>query len=142
MIIPHWPIYTGPNKDFSGSIERTKNILSQLNQPQNRISNVIHITGTKGKGSTALYISNILLSCGYKVNTYTSPHIFECNERLLINGNMVSDEELLEATEAVRFVCENRTNIDNIEPSMFEAMTCSAFLLMAQHIIIVEKSKF
>ena len=134
MIIPHWPIYTGPNKDFAGAIERTKSILAKLGNPQNKMKNIIHITGTKGKGSTALYISNILLACGYKVNTYTSPHIFECNERILINGKMITDEELLEATEAVRYVCEEGEHKENpIEPAMFEAMTCSAFLLMSKH---------
>ena len=75
MLIPHWPIYTGPNKDFVGAVERTKYILSKLNNPHLKMRNIIHITGTKGKGSTSLYISNILRSCGYKVNTYLSPHI-------------------------------------------------------------------
>ena len=137
MKIPHWPVYTGPNKDITNTILRTKYILSKLNNPHLQLKNVIHITGTKGKGSTALYISNILRASGYKVNTYTSPHIYECNERILLNGIKVSDEELYEATETVRLICEsdNQTKINDkiIEPSMFEALTCSAFDIMAKH---------
>ena len=139
MKIPHWPIYTGPNKDFENAIPRTKYILSKLGNPHLKLKNVIHITGTKGKGSTALYISNILIANGYKVNTYTSPHIYECNERILLNGKKITDDELYEATEAVRFVCEencfdNPFNLNElIEPAMFEALTCSAFLEMAKN---------
>ena len=139
MKIPHWPIYTGPNKDFENAIPRVKYILSKLGNPHLKLKNIIHITGTKGKGSTALYISNILMAHGYKVNTYTSPHIYECNERILLNGRKITDEELYEATEAVRLVCEENYQ-DNpfnpeepIEPAMFEALTCSAFLVMSKN---------
>ena len=83
MKIPHWPIYTGPNKDFENAIPRVKYILSKLGNPHLKLKNIIHITGTKGKGSTALYISNILMVLGYKVNSYTSQQIYECNERSL-----------------------------------------------------------
>lgn len=134
MMIPHWPIYTGPNKDFENSVLRTKTILSRLENPHLKMKNIIHITGTKGKGSTALYISNILRASGYNVNTYISPHIYECNERILLNGNKVVDEDLYLATEAVRIVCEEKyKNAERIEPSLFESLTCSAFLLMSKN---------
>lgn len=134
MLIPHWPIYTGPNKDFEHTIERVKHILQKLGNPQMKMKNIIHITGTKGKGSTALYISNILRTSGYKVNTYTSPHIYECNERILLDGKKITDNELYEATEAVRLICEEGKNKENpIEPAMFEALTCSAFYVMAKN---------
>lgn len=136
MKIPHWPIYTGPNKDITNAILRTKYILSRLGNPHLQLKNIIHITGTKGKGSTALYISNILRASGYKVNTYISPHIYECNERILLNGTKVSDEELFEATEMIRLICEPQNDqtktCSMIEPSMFEALTCSAFYIMSK----------
>ncbi len=133
MLIPHWPIYTGPNKDFDHVVQRTLYILQRLGSPHLKLKNVIHITGTKGKGSTALYISNILQSAGYSVNTYISPHIYECNERILFNSKKISDDELYEATETVRYVCEEGDNKNEpLEPSMFEALTCSAFLSFAK----------
>ena len=139
MKIPHWPIYTGPNKDFLTTVPRVKYILSQLGNPHLKLQNIIHITGTKGKGSTALFISNILIASGYKVNTYISPHIYECNERILLNGQPVTDAQLQEATEAVRLICEkHQTTTQQFdllanEPSMFEALTCSAFHVMSQN---------
>ena len=134
MLIPHWPIYTGPNKDFVGTVERTKYILSKLNNPHLKMRNIIHITGTKGKGSTSLYISNILRSCGYKVNTYLSPHIYECNERVLLNGEKITDEEIYNNIEMIRIICEeNCDNKDIIEPAMFEVMTCCAFMSMSNN---------
>jgi dihydrofolate synthase/folylpolyglutamate synthase len=132
MKIPHWPIYTGPNKDYFNTVNRVKCVLSKINNPHLHLKNIIHITGTKGKGSTALFISNILRSSGYKVNTYISPHIYECNERILLDGVKVKDEELYEATELVRLTCEkNNMFVDEI--SMFEALTCSAFSIMSKH---------
>ena len=134
MYITHWPVYTGPNKDFEGAIDRVKYILSKVGNPHLKLKNVIHITGTKGKGSTALYISNILRSSGYKVNTYTSPHIYECNERVLLNGIQITDDEIYSNTEAIRVICEEGENRSNpIEPAMFEVMTCCAFMSMAQN---------
>ena len=142
MLIPHWPIYTGPNKDMEYCLTRMYFILQKLNNPNLKLRNIIHITGTKGKGSTALYISNILRRAGYKVNTYISPHIYECNERILLNGVPVRDEELFEATEKIRLICENDRNVNdffknndslNLEPSLFESLTCSAFEIMSKN---------
>ena len=135
MKMPHWPIYTGPNKEFEGAIFRTKTVLGELGNPQNKLQNVFHITGTKGKGSTAHFISNILRASGYSVNTYTSPHIYECNERILLNGRPISDDELYELTEETRIAWEaaNKAGKLTDEPALFEALTCSAFNAFARH---------
>lgn len=129
MKMPHWPIYTGTNKDIYSTIPRMKRILKLLGNPHKQLKNIFHITGTKGKGSTAHFISNILMESGYSVNTYTSPHIYNCNERLLFNGQQITDDELYELTEQVRFVCER----ENIEPSLFESMTACMFLAFSKH---------
>ena len=55
----------------------------------------IHIAGTNGKGSTAMYINNILLKLGYKVGLFTSPYIVKFNERIIINNSYINDLDLL-----------------------------------------------
>lgn len=62
---------------------------------------VITVAGTNGKGSTVCMLSSILAAAGYKVGTYTSPHLVNYNERVRINGQPVSDEALCEAFERV-----------------------------------------
>lgn len=66
----------------------------------------IIVGGTNGKGSTCGMLESILLRAGYRVAMYTSPHLLRFNERLRINGEMVSDEELIAAFERVNRHCE------------------------------------
>ncbi len=127
--MPHWPIYIGPDKNLEVSLLRTKLILKFLHSPHLLLKNIFHITGTKGKGSSALYVSNILKESGYTVNTYISPHIYQCNERILINGKAISDKYLYILTEKVRVVCEE----NYISPSCFESMTVTAMLAFAEN---------
>ena len=62
---------------------------------------LITIGGTNGKGSSVAYLSQILIEAGYVVGTYTSPHFLQYNERIKINGEMISDHSLCEQFEAV-----------------------------------------
>ena len=61
----------------------------------------ISVAGTNGKGSTVACLESLLLAHDYRVGTYTSPHFFYYNERIRINGKMVSDKALVEAFEAI-----------------------------------------
>ncbi len=62
---------------------------------------VITVAGTNGKGSTVALLSSILRMAGYRVGTYTSPHILRYNERVCVNGQEASDEELKELKHAL-----------------------------------------
>lgn len=62
-----------------------KKILNKLGNPQDELK-IIHVAGTNGKGSTCNYLNNILMADGYKVGLFTSPHIYEHNERIKINN--------------------------------------------------------
>jgi dihydrofolate synthase/folylpolyglutamate synthase len=62
---------------------------------------VITVAGTNGKGSSVAYFENILSAAGYRVGTYTSPHLFRYNERIRINGHVIDDAALCEAFAAV-----------------------------------------
>jgi dihydrofolate synthase/folylpolyglutamate synthase len=125
--MPHWPLYLGPNKDLTNSVSKVLFILNLLDNPQDKLQGVIHITGTNGKGSTANYIYNILRSHGFNVNLYTSPHIYQCNERIVMNGGQISDENLYFYFEKLRLICEQH----DIEPTLFEATTIVGFMAFA-----------
>jgi len=62
---------------------------------------VFTVAGTNGKGSTSTLIHNVLLEAGYHVGLYTSPHLIQFNERICIDGQICSDQELISAFEAI-----------------------------------------
>jgi len=123
-LMPHWPLYLGVNKDSTNAVEKLSKILEILHNPQNKLLNVIHITGTNGKGSTASYISEILKQSGFKVGKYTSPHIHLCNERIQINNEMISDNDLYDTIEQIRLVCEDL----KIDLTIFECTTLAMII--------------
>ena len=93
----------------------------------------IHITGTNGKGSTSQMVTRLLMAHGLRVGTYTSPHLERVNERMMINGLAVSDEELAENVLAVaelEHMVEGRL-------SYFDIMTAVAFRWFANNAIDV-----
>lgn len=71
-----------------------KAAMNELGNPQNDIK-CVHIAGTNGKGSTTNYLRSILQGAGYKVGTFTSPHLIVHNDRIRINDVYISDEQLL-----------------------------------------------
>lgn len=84
---------------------------------------VITVGGTNGKGSTVATLTAIYCAAGYKVGTYTSPHIIDFNERIAINNQPVSDELLIQAFNAV----EAARAQSNISLTYFEFTTLAAF---------------
>lgn len=82
-------------------LSRIRDLLGKLGDPQKDLK-FIHIAGTNGKGSTAAFLSSVLAEAGYKVGLFTSPYIEVFNERMQINNENISDEELAEITTYVR----------------------------------------
>lgn len=80
--------------------EHTKEFLRRLGNPQDELK-VIHVAGTNGKGSVCSYIDMILRAEGKTVGLALSPHLVKMNERIVINGRMVSDEKFLEVFHIV-----------------------------------------
>ncbi|MBR6633087.1 MAG: bifunctional folylpolyglutamate synthase/dihydrofolate synthase [Clostridia bacterium] len=109
-------------------LERTRELLTLMGNPEKKLS-FIHIAGTNGKGSTASMSANVLLSAGYKVGLYTSPFIFEFNERMRVNGENISNQELAEITEFVMPLAESMED----KPTEFELVTCIAFEYFYRH---------
>ena len=93
----------------------------------------IHVTGTNGKGSTTQMITRLLMAHGLKVGTYTSPHLERVNERMAINGEPISDEELAENVLAIAEL----EALVGARLSYFEIMTAVAFRWFANSAVDV-----
>lgn len=81
----------------------------------------IHIAGTNGKGSCSHTIAAILQKQGYRVGLYTSPHLVDFRERIRVDGKMIPEERV------IRFVEEERSFFETLNPSFFELTTALAF---------------
>jgi len=78
-------------------LDRTRELLSKMGDPHKRLR-FVHIAGTNGKGSTSAMLAGILKSAGFTTGLYTSPFISSFNERMVINGQPITDVELAEIT--------------------------------------------
>ena len=107
------------------NLENIKLTLDYLSNPQDKINNVVHITGTNGKGSTAVYTSAILNSLGYKIGLYTSPHIYDVTERIQVNGEPISYPKLKKYLEVIYSVVPKKLFL---KLTYFELLTCVMFL--------------
>ena len=103
-------------------LERTLELLDRMGNPQKDLK-FIHIAGTNGKGSTAAMSASILQAAGYRVGLFTSPCLFKFNERIQINGQQISDEDLAEVTT---FVQPLAAAMDD-HPTEFELVSCIGF---------------
>ena len=101
-------------------LKHTKNLLKFLDNPHEKFL-TIHVAGTNGKGSTCAYIERILRYSSYKVGIYTSPHLFNFNERIRVNGVPISDQEI------VSFLDNTFKEINKIGSTFFEVTTAMAF---------------
>ena len=116
---------------WKGSIpglSRTRELLEKMGNPQNQLQ-FVHIAGTNGKGSTAAMTASILRKAGYRTGLYTSPYIFRFHERMQVDGQCISDEELAEITEFVRPLAESIED----HPTEFELVTCIAMEYFKRH---------
>lgn len=86
-------------------IERVKWLLQELGNPQDKVKGV-HIVGTNGKGSTVNYLQNIFTEAGYEVGTFTSPFIMDFRERISLNGQMISKEDLTTMVNLIKPIVE------------------------------------
>ncbi len=109
MSLSHWldSISARHPKAIDLGLERVRRVATQMGfkEGEQGISLggvAIVVGGTNGKGSTCGMLQSILLRAGYRVAMYTSPHLLNFNERLRINGEVVSDEELIAAFERVQ----------------------------------------
>lgn len=112
-------------------LERIQALCSKLGHPENRIP-VIHVAGTNGKGSAVAMLSSILQEAGYRVGTYTSPHLALYNERFTINGCMISDQDFADEITLMKKCCDELKTEGQAIPTLFEIVTGAAFHYFAE----------
>lgn len=114
-------------REIDLSLDRMTRLLEKLSHPERHLPPVIHVAGTNGKGSTIAFMKAMLQGGGYRVHTYTSPHLIQFNERISLDGQDISDSLLKEVLHEV--ICVN-----NHHPlTLFEGITAAAFLAFSRH---------
>ncbi len=104
-------------------LRRMYSLLRLLGDPHAAVPSV-HVTGTKGKGSTSAMVSSILRASGYTVGLYTSPHLHTMRERIQVNCEPLSEEAFAEAVEAV-WPAVTEMSAEGV--TTFETLTAMAF---------------
>lgn len=117
----------GAWRDVRLGLHRTEELLERLGRPQDGLR-IVHVAGTNGKGSTCAFIAGILQAAGYKTGLFTSPYILRFNERVQVNREDISDEDLL--IDALR-VREAACSMDE-QPTAFELITAVALVHFAR----------
>ena len=113
-------------------LERMAWMLEELGNPQDNLK-AVHIVGTNGKGSTVNALQTIFSQAGYEVGTFTSPYIIDFKERISINGQMISEEDLLDLVERVKPVVERLPKeTEHENATEFEIITVLMFLYFGQ----------
>lgn len=116
-------IHSLGNFSKPATLERIKAVLEKLGNPQNNFK-AIHVAGTNGKGSVSAMLNKAFVLAGYKTALFISPFIIDFCERIQINGNFISREDICRCAEVVK-----ATNIDLTE---FEFITAMAFLYFSE----------
>ena len=106
-------------------LERIRELLERLGSPQDRLK-FVHVAGTNGKGSICAYLASILGAAGYRTGMFTSPYIERFEERIRVDGVMISPDELRDVTLAVREHAEAMAEETGDHPTEFELMTAVA----------------
>ncbi len=107
---------------------RTRELLERLGNPERDLK-FVHVAGTNGKGSTCSMLSSVLISAGYRVGLYTSPFVVKFNERMCIDGEPISNDELAELTGIVAPIAQSMEE----HPTEFEIITALSFLYFKKH---------
>jgi dihydrofolate synthase/folylpolyglutamate synthase len=109
-------------------LENMRRLLALLGNPQDAFRSV-HIAGTNGKGSVACMSASILKAYGFRTALFTSPHLVSFTERMRMNGEEISEEEVTALCAELKGLVEAE---DGLEPTFFEFVTAMAFAWFAR----------
>ncbi len=120
------PVFTRDGASaYKANLDNTIELCKRLGNPQDHFKSV-HVGGTNGKGSTSHMLAAILQTAGYKTGLYTSPHLKDFRERIRINGQMISEQKVID------FVAKHQPDFEDIKPSFFEMTVGLAFQIFAE----------
>ncbi len=111
--------------------ERFLTLLGRLGNPQERLQ-VIHIAGTKGKGSTTAMAASVLQAAGYKVGMYLSPYVYDVRERIQINGEMIPRADFARWVTDIRPYVEDLEGTEHGATTEFELKTAVGLCWLAE----------
>ena len=113
-------------------LDRIRRLLGRLGDPHTRLK-FVHIAGSNGKGSTAAMLSSVLTAAGLKTGLYTSPHLWQFNERFQVDGVPISEEDLVDITAQVLEAAEDETEFE-----LMTALGMVYFLRAGCGIVVLE----
>ena len=110
-------------------LDRMRALLARLNNPHNRLR-IVHVAGSKGKGSTSAMIASVLRAAGYRTGLFTSPHLSEVEERCQVNGSPIARAELIQLLDEIREAEAGlaRESDAPLPCTFFEVITALGFL--------------
>jgi len=107
-------------KAYKANLNNIYQLLEILNNPHKKLK-CIHVAGTNGKGSVSHLLASVFQEAGYRTGIFSSPHLVDFRERIKINGQLISKQDV------ISFVNNNKDNFQPIKPSFFEWSTALAF---------------
>ena len=122
------------------SLDHTREMLLFLGNPQNG-KKIIHVAGTNGKGSVCAYLDAMLRAEGKSTGLFTSPHLVKMNERIVLNGKQISDEDFCEVFEETMQAFRKLQHVGLEHPTFFEflfAMAMKAYDRAGMEYIVLE----
>ena len=116
-------------------LKRTDQLLSAIGLDKYRFSQnarpavpIVHVAGTKGKGSTCRMVAAALTASGLRTGTYTSPHIHQLEERFVVDGEMCPPDRFVQLVNQLQPIVQRVTDQSGVPPSFFELTTCLALM--------------
>jgi dihydrofolate synthase/folylpolyglutamate synthase len=123
-------------RDFR--LDRMRDLLARVGNPHESLR-IVHVAGTKGKGSTAAMIAAVLSAAGYRTGLYTSPHLNRVEERLMIDGAICPSNEFAQLVDGIQgavAAMDSQSTSDgdgSNRPTYFEIITALALVHFAKH---------
>ena len=112
-------------------LENMRRLLAALGNPENAFR-CIHVAGTNGKGSTSAAIAGILRAAGNRTGLFTSPHLMNFTERIIVDGKEISEQETVKLALSVRDVVGKSKALQGLKPTFFEFVTVMALMEFRQ----------